>query len=61
MVNEEAQTQFVDEQARGLGQGFAVVVGQELAAARPGIPMTLENTKPDNAEAARLFLESYPV
>ena len=32
-----------------------------FAAARPGIPMTLENTKPDNAEAARLFLESYPV
>ena len=30
-----------------------------FAAARPGIPMTLENTKPDNAEAARLFLETY--
>ena len=28
-----------------------------FAAARPGIPMTLENTKPDNAEAARLYLE----
>ena len=23
-----------------------------------GLPMTLENTKPDNAEAARLFLEN---
>ncbi len=29
-----------------------------LAAARPGIPMTLENTTPANAEAARLFLEA---
>lgn len=31
-----------------------------LARSRPGIPMTLENTKPDNAEAARLFLENWP-
>ena len=28
-----------------------------FAAAHPGIPMTLEDTKPDNAEAARLYLE----
>ncbi len=30
-----------------------------FADARPGIPMTLENTKPDNAEAARLCLENW--
>lgn len=29
-----------------------------LATARPGIPMTLENTVPENAERARLFLEA---
>lgn len=29
-----------------------------FAVSRPGIPMTLENTKPGNAEAARLFLEA---
>ena len=29
-----------------------------FAVSRPGIPMTLENTKPDNAESARLFLEA---
>ncbi len=28
-----------------------------FAKSRPGLPMTLEDTKPDNAEAARLFLE----
>ncbi len=29
-----------------------------FAAARPGIPMTLENTTPENAEAARILLET---
>lgn len=32
-----------------------------FAAAHEGIPMTLEDTVPDNAEAARLFLERYPL
>ena len=31
-----------------------------LADGKPGIPMTLENTRPDNAEAARLCLENWP-
>ena len=31
-----------------------------LADRRPGIPMTLENTVPENAEAARLCLENWP-
>ncbi len=31
-----------------------------LADGKPGIPMTLEDTKPDNAEAARLCLEHWP-
>lgn len=32
-----------------------------FAQQHPGMPITLENTKPDNAEAARLFLEGYAV
>ena len=44
--------------ACGLGR---MDYGRLLAYARQreGIPMTLENTKPDNAEKTRLFLESY--